>query len=388
MWALTYDRRRERWAESTGMVKERVPVPVLDESADSADASKVLLRVRYAGFCGSDRGIWWRKAFGDMIEQSLDEDGSDRRVFGHELLGEIIAMGSRVEAKYGYQLGQTVTAESHIVCGTCHQCRMGEAHVCQRDRIIGISTDGCFAEVVKLPAKNLWPTDTARIRPEVAAIQEPFGNAVHACQVADLRGRSVVIFGTGTIGLFAVLIARGLGARQVIGVDPNPHHRELAARLGADVVLTPAAPPADAEWRHDPALRAEIRRLTDDLGADVTMEMSGHPSSLNNAIKAARRGGHVVLFGVRNGDTVIEDAHKLVMDGLQLHGVVGRRLWDTWHRVQGLLEAQENGIQEAVWRHILDEGRGTVVHIDDFEPRAFEDTIRAHPKVVLCFDAR
>src|SRR5690606_29994910 len=108
-----------------------------------------------------------------------------------------------------YRKGDIVSAESHVICGACMQCRLGEKHVCANERILGISLDGCFAEYVKLPARVLWRTDIERIRPEVAAIQEPFGNAVHACQVVDLRGRSVAVLGTGTIGLFAALVARG-----------------------------------------------------------------------------------------------------------------------------------------------------------------------------------
>lgn len=385
MWALTFDRRREQWACSTGMVKERIPRPVLDEAHDPLDASRVLVKVHYAGFCGSDRGIWWRKAFGDMVDASLNEDGAERRVFGHELLGEIVTVGSRVHAKYGYAPGDVVSTESHIVCGACVPCRLGQAHVCERDRIIGISTDGCFAEYVKLPAKALWRTDVTKIRPEVAAVQEPFGNAVHACQVADLRGRSVAVLGTGTIGLFAILIARGMGARQVIGVDPDPHHRALATKLGCDVVLAPAAPVAGATHRSDPALREAILAATDGHGVDVAMEMAGHPSSTNNALKIVRRGGDVVLFGVQNGDLVLEDAHRVIMNGLNLHGVVGRRIFDTWHKVRGLLEARDNGIQDAVWEVILNRGDDTVVDIGDWERERFEAQIQRHPKVVIRF---
>src|SRR5690606_12601593 len=136
MLALTYDRTREDWSGSTGMVLDRVPVPTLDEAANSADASHVIIKVRYAGFCGSDRGIWWRKSFGDMIHGSLDEEGRDKRIIGHELLGEIVEVGSRVGPEYGYKPGDVVSTESHIVCGSCTQCRLGEFHVCARDKII------------------------------------------------------------------------------------------------------------------------------------------------------------------------------------------------------------------------------------------------------------
>lgn len=382
MLALTFDRTREDWDSSTGMVLERVPVPELDEAHDGGDRSQVIVKVRYAGFCGSDRGIWGRKAFGDMIQGSLDEEGGNKRIFGHEMLGEIVDVGSRVTPKYGYRPGDVVSTESHIVCGTCPQCRLGEFHVCSRDRIIGISTDGCFAEYVKLPAKALWPTDLSRIRPEVGAVQEPFGNAVHACQVTDLRGKTVAILGTGTIGLFAVLIARGMGARKVIAIEPNLANRERAARLGADHLLIPAKPDPEAPWRADPALHEAVLDLTEGIGVDVALEMAGFNDSVNNAIRITRRGGKVVLFGVRNGDAVLQDAHRVVMNGLSLHAVVGRRLFQTWEVTRALLEQTDNGIQEAVWNVILDEGHA-VVDLDSFEKSAFEQVMAEHPKPIF-----
>jgi threonine 3-dehydrogenase len=384
MLALTFDRERDGWNRSTGLVKERVPRPELTEP-DGADRSHVIIRVKYAGFCGSDRGIWWRKAFGDMIEGSLAEEGKTRRIVGHELLGEIVEVGSRVTEKYGYRPGDIVSTESHIICGVCYQCRVGDVHVCAKDKIIGISMDGCFAEYLKLPAKSLWKTDLEKIRPEVAAVQEPFGNAVHACQATDLRGRTVAIMGCGTIGLFAVLIARGMGASKVIGVEVDPHHAKLAKELGCDVVLTPGVSPPDRPYASDPALRQQIRDLTDGVGVDVAFEMAGFNSSLNNAIKATRRGGHVVLFGVKNGDAVIEDVHRVVMDGLQLHGIVGRQIFGTWEITKKLLEDRTNGIQDAVWKGILNEGKGTLVDIHDWEKESFEQVIRTNPKALIRF---
>jgi threonine 3-dehydrogenase len=385
MWALTFDRSREDWACSTGLVREQVPEPVLDERADSADGSRVLIKVKYAGFCGSDRGIWSRKSFGDMILGSLDDEGRDKRVVGHEMLGEIVAVGSRVTEKYGYRPGDIVSTESHIVCGACAQCRRGEYHVCAKDKIIGISQDGCFAEYIKLPAKALWPTDLSKIRPEVGAIQEPFGNAVHACQVTDLRGANVAILGTGTIGLFACLIARGMGARKVIGIEPDPRHAGLAARLGCDTVLTPRPSPDGVAWKADPTLREQINDLTDGVGVDVALEMAGHNSSINNALQITRRGGQVVLFGIRNGEAVFQDAHRIVMNGLTLHGVVGRRLFDTWSVTRGLLENAENGIQSAVWNVLLNQGEGPIVPIESWTRDGFETVMNAHPKPIIRF---
>jgi threonine 3-dehydrogenase len=383
MTALTFDRSREDWSTSTGMVLEQVDVPRITDTHE--DRSEVLVKVLYAGFCGSDRGIWWRKAFGDMVLGSLDNEGKDRRIFGHELLGEIVEVGARVTEKYGYRPGEIVSTESHIVCGTCHQCRLGEYHVCAKDRIIGISLDGCFAEYVKLPGKSLWRTDLERIRPEVAAIQEPFGNAMHACQVTDLRGKTVAILGTGTIGLFAVLIAKGMGARKVIGIEVDPARREQAAMLGCDAVIDPGSPPADAPHLSNPDLKAQILDLTDGVGVDVAMEMAGFNSSANNAVAITRRGGHVVLFGVKNGDLILQDAHRIVMNGLQLHGVVGRRIFQTWHMTRALLENRDNGIQDAIWNVILNRGEGTMVDIREWERSAFEKVINTHPKAILKF---
>ncbi len=381
MTALTFDRERDGWERSTGLVKEQVAAPTLSAP------DEVLIRVKYAGFCGSDRGIWWRKAFGDMILGSLAEEQKTRRIVGHELLGEVVEVGSRAVGQDGtqYRPGDVVSTESHIICGTCYQCLAGDVHVCAKDKIIGISLDGCFAEYLKLPAKSLWKTDLSKIRPEVAAVQEPFGNAVHACQATDLRGKSVAIVGCGTIGLFAILIARGMGARQVIGIEVDPHHADLARKLGCDAVLTPGTASPDRPYASDPALRQQIRDLTGGVGVDVAMEMAGFNSSLNNAIKITRRGGHVVLFGVKNGDGIIEDLHRVVMDGLQLHGIVGRQIFATWEITKRLLEDRSNGIQDAVFNTILNGGIGTMVDIRDWEKDAFEAVIRQHPKAIIRF---
>ena len=145
MWALTYDRTTDPWDTTTGMRRTEVERPILDEAKTYTDSAMVLIRTRYAGFCGSDRGIWFRRAFGDMIQEGLDRDDRNRRVMGHELLGDIVSVGSAAAREFGYQPGDVVSTESHIVCGTCYQCRTGDNHVCADNLIIGISTDGCFA---------------------------------------------------------------------------------------------------------------------------------------------------------------------------------------------------------------------------------------------------
>lgn len=384
MRALIYDRSLDPWESSKGLRKIEMPTPRLQPEVSGQDRSAVIIRTLYTGFCGSDRGIWFRKAFHEMIYDSLDDEKQERRVVGHELLGQIVAVGDRAASKYGYKVGDVVSTESHLVCGSCYQCRVGQNHVCAEDKIIGISVDGCFADYLKLPAKALWSTNLDRIRPEVAAIQEPFGNAVHACTKVDLRGKSVAIFGTGTIGLFAVLIARGLGAGRIIGIDPNPKHADMARRLGADEVIQPDLTGADPIAADEQVVRA-IQSATQGIGADVSMEMSGFNSAFNTAIGSTRRGGDVILFGIKDGPVVVESFPRLVMNGIDLHSVIGRQIFETWTVTKSLLEDRSNRIQDLIWEVILGGGDDTIVDIADWEAGSFESCITSHPKAIIRF---
>lgn len=383
MPALVYDRAKDPWEQSHGLRVEEVDRPKLDTSADYRDDAAALIQPLYTGFCGSDRGIWYRRAFKDMIYGSLDQEKCERRVVGHELFGRIVDIGRAARREFGLEPGDLVSAESHIICGVCHQCQVGDTHVCADDKIIGISHDGVFAPYVKLPARALWRTNPARIRPEVAAIQDPFGNAVHTCTKVNVRGKSVAIIGCGTIGLFAILIARTLGARQIIAIEPSPQNRALAERLGVDAIL---APQADADgYIHDSNLQAQVRALTRGVGVDVALEMSGANSAMNNAIAAVRRGGDVILFGLKAGPAVIEKFDRLIVDGISMHSVVGRRIWETWHITRNLLESRDPNIHDVIWEVILNKGEGTVVPFERFEFNSFEKAINEHPKVLLKF---
>ncbi len=382
MLALTYDRVQDHWDSTIGLRMQRVPRPALDISHDFRDAGMALIRPILTGFCGSDRGIWHRRAFGAMISDSLDEEGSDVRIIGHELLGEVVEVGPEATRDFGLRPGDIVSAESHIVDDTCYQCRVGDKHVCATAQIIGISLDGCFAQLVKLPAKALWPTDLSRIRPEVAVLQEPFGNAVHACTKVNLRGQNVAIIGLGTIGLFAVAVARALGAHQIIGVEPVESNRRMALDLGADAVISPSQSTPQS-YIHDAAITQEIHDLTEGVGVDVAIEMSGATAALNTAIAGARRGGNVILFGIRSGDAVIEHIDRVIVDGISLHSVVGRRIWETWHITRNLLESRSPDIQGSIFDTILKGGKDCVVPVSHFDKEHFGRLIDAHPKVIL-----
>ena len=384
MWALTYDMKDDPWEKTTGFRKKKVARPVLDETVEPLDASRVILKVKYTGFCGSDAGIWYRSSFKTMIHDSLRAEGKTTRVIGHEVLGVVEQAGSVARARYGIEEGQLVAAESHLVCGRCHQCLIGQTHVCVNEKILGISRDGGFADYIKLPARVLWRTDPKKIRREVAAIQEPFGNAVHASTAADMRGKTVAIFGCGAIGQFSILIARALGAARIIGVEPDPSNAAMARKLGADQVVefNPRKSGRDT-WKADREVVEQVVELSGIDGVDVAIEMAGFNSSVNNAFQSVRRGGEVVLFGLKSGDFRIEDFQRLIVKGIKTRSVIGRRIFETWEITKKLLETKDNRIQERIWNVMLKKGRGTIVDINEFDPKTFAKKIHAHPKVLI-----
>ncbi len=419
MKALVFDTKLGSWDETRGFELQDVPAPVLDEKKDPTDADKVLMKVHYAGICGTDRGIWNRAAFKDQILGSIKAEGNTRRILGHEFFGEIVALGSKASgvAPYPLRVGDFVAPESHVVCNKCFQCLRGEKHVCTNEKILGISHDGGFAEFVKLPGHIVWKTDTSAIRPELGALQEPFGNAVHAGSKVPLKGKTIAIFGLGPIGLFLTLVARGLGASTIIGVEPNPVSQEMAKKLGIDYVIAlqpknvGLIPPFIKEvpsrrgggfknpsthqnavlplgkgeevWRHDKEVIEEIMRITGGLGVDVSFEMAGFNSSFNNAIFATRRGGDMIAFGIKTGDFVLEDYNRFIVRGITMHAVIGRRLPETWEMTQKLFADRSNKIQENIWNVILDQGKDTILPLREYTKERFEAMMAKHPKLLI-----
>lgn len=381
MKALILPVTRDTWATTKGYELRDVPAPVLDEKKDSADAHRVIIEPIYAGVCGTDKGIWFRKAFREAILHHMAADKREYFVMGHELLGRIVELGSEVKRAGRFHVGQVVGAESHIFCGECPMCLAGNQHVCANERIIGVTWDGVFAERVKLPVNVLWPTVLEKIRPEVAAVQEPFGNAVHVCtpnmlgsdlRQSEMRGKTVAVFGCGTIGLFAILIARAMGATKIIGIEPNAKNKQKALDCGADKVIDPSDRSAE-----------EVKSFFGGYGADYCLEMSGFPASLQQAIKGSRRGGNVVLFGLSTGDVTIPQFEDMITAGKRLHAIVGRRCFATWEITKQLLEDKSNAIQDQVWKHVLEEGKGTILPLAEFTPERFERNLTEHPKTLV-----
>lgn len=394
MKALVFDRSKNIWDKSVGFEMLELPKPFLDEKKNPEDATSVIIKLKYAGVCGSDKNLWYRTAFKDMIHDSLDRENKNVRITGHEFIGDIIEQGSMVHSLYHdadpkniakIKIGSLVSGDSHVTCGRCYQCRIGEQNVCMNESILGITIDGIFAEYAKIPAKNLWPVDITKVRSEIASIYDPFGNAVYATTKVDLRGQRVAIFGVGPIGLFSVLLARHFGSAKVIAVDVNKENLKIAKKLGAHETILISAKKKKEPFEYDKNVIDKIMELTYGKGVDVSMEMAGYNSSINNTIEATRRGGHIILFGLKDGDVVIPKFSKAIIRGLTFHGIIGREIFRTWQIAQRVLNDKTNGIQDAIWNIILKKGEGTILPFKDFSKESFEEAMKAHPKIILKF---
>ncbi len=246
-------------------------------------------------------------------------------VVGHEFAGTVAEVGSQAAGQF--QPDQPVTAEGHIVCGHCRQCRTGNGHICRFTQIIGVDRDGAFAELIAMPAGNVMPLDG--IPTTVGAIMDPLGNAFHTVLSPDIAGSVVLVLGCGPIGCFAVGIARAAGAASVIASDVNPVRLELARGMGAQVLLNAAK--ADVVERVLAETRGE--------GADLVCEMSGHPTAVTQAFRAVRRGGRVHLLGLPKGDVPLNLSNDLIFKGVTVYGVVGRKMFETWNQMRSFLSS-------------------------------------------------
>jgi threonine 3-dehydrogenase len=296
-----------------GIVLREVPVP-------ACGPSETLIRVHHAGVCGTDLHIWeWDSWASKRLKPPV--------IVGHEFAGEITQLGSEAGAAGLLAVGDLVTAEGHIVCGHCLQCRLGAAHLCRRTQIIGVDRDGAFADYIVMPASNVMRLDG--IPTEIGAIMDPMGNAVHTVLEAEVPGSTVLVLGCGPIGCFAIGVARAAGASLVIASDLNPKRLELARAMGAQITLNP---------KHDDVV-AQVRELTGGDGVDLVCEMSGHPSGHAQALAAARMGGRVNLLGTPSRTTEVDFARDVIFKGLTLYGVTGRKMYQTWHQMLRFLRA-------------------------------------------------
>lgn len=281
----------------------------------------VLIRVEAASICGTDLHIYgWDEWSQHRIKPPL--------TLGHEFAGTVVQLGDAVE---NVSVGDFVSAESHITCGVCFQCRTGQAHMCPRTQILGVDRDGAFAEYVAIPSSVIWRNDRTRIPPEVATLQEPFGNAVFATLAHELPGQTVAVFGCGPIGLFSIAIARASGAAKIFASDINSYRLQLAKRMGASHLYNPKAETLGAaEW---------FLRENQGSGVDIALEMSGSPQGIANAFRVVRNGGRVSLFGIPAKAVELDVAENIIFKNLTVLGLNGRKIFETWFRTRWLLES-------------------------------------------------
>lgn len=299
------------------IVKER-PAPGLTVTTAPRPAvgpGEILIAVRHAGVCGTDLHIaeWDAWAQGRIRPPVI---------VGHEFAGEIVEIGDGVTE---LQVGQLVTAEGHLVCNHCLQCRTGNGHICRNTKIIGVDRDGAFAEYIAMPATNVLSLDG--IPTEVGAIMDPMGNAFHTVLTADIPGSTVFIVGCGPIGCFAVGIARAAGAAKVMASDINPKRLALAERMGAHLTINAQT---------DDVVQT-VLEATGGEGVDVVCEMSGVPAALHQAFATVRMGGRVQLLGIPRGAVPVDFATEIIFKGVTIYGVIGRKMYETWHDMRRFL---------------------------------------------------
>ncbi|MFO0859927.1 MAG: L-threonine 3-dehydrogenase [Phycisphaerales bacterium] len=276
----------------------------------------VLIKVSKVGICGTDRHIWeWDDWAAGRIPVGI--------VTGHEFVGVIEAVGNAVTR---YKPGLRVSAEGHITAGVDYNSRTGNAHIASDTRILGIDRDGVFADYVCVPEENVWPVHP-KIPDKVAAVLDPLGNAVHTVMAAGVSAKSVLITGTGIIGLMAVTVARAAGAGRIFATDINPARRDLAKKLGATDVFDPR----NSSWISD------VKKACRNEGVDVLLEMSGSPAAYDQGFSALRNGGTAALLGIPAKPPTFNITQHVVFKGATVLGINGRRMFETWYQMEELL---------------------------------------------------
>ena len=277
----------------------------------------VLIKVHKAGICGTDLHIEsWDAWAARTIEPPL--------VVGHEFAGRIVEVGSNVS---DFQLGDLVSGEGHVVCGRCRHCLAGRRHLCAHSIGLGVGRDGAFAEYVSLPMTNVWH-HWSGIDEDVAAIFDPFGNAVHTALRFEVLGEDVLISGAGPIGLMATAVVRHAGARYVVVSEPNAYRRALAERMGATIVVDPRV--------------TELAEVQQQLGMvegfDVVLEMSGNPEAIRSAIASMAHGAKLAQLGIPAGEVSL-DLSDIIFKMLTLSGIYGREMYETWYKMSVMLQS-------------------------------------------------
>jgi threonine 3-dehydrogenase len=290
----------------------------------SIGETDVLVRVKAASICGTDLHIYgWDRWSQGRIKPPV--------TLGHEFCGIVEKVGAAVTA---VAPGDFVSAEMHVNCGHCHQCRLGQGHICQNVRVIGIDQDGAFAQFVKIPATNIWKLDPS-IPEHYAAILDPLGNAVHTVLAGDIAGQTVLVTGCGPIGLMSIAVAKACGCSLIFATEVNQHRRKMAKQMGADVVMNPASEDATSHILAD----------TYGTGVDVLLEMSGNAGAIQHGFKALRAGGRASLLGIPTENVSLDLVNDVIFKGATVQGIYGRRMYQTWVQMTAMLRANRLNLE-------------------------------------------
>ena len=307
-----------------GIELREVPVP-------TPGPGEVLVRVEAASVCGTDLHIYnWDPWAQGRIHPPL--------IPGHEFCGIVAGVGRGVTT---VKDGDKVSAEMHVACGKCLQCRIGEAHICQHVRILGVDADGAFASYAIIPETNIWKLNPA-IPHEWASLLDPLGNAVHTVLAGAIAAQTVAVTGCGAIGLFSIAVAKACGAAKVFAIEVNAHRRSVAATMGADLVLDPATDKVEEQ----------IMDATGGTGVDVLLEMSGHPAAMRQGFSLLRTGGRASLLGIPSRPVEIDFARDIIFKGATVQGINGRKMFETWFQMESLLAAGKLNLDPVITHRV------------------------------------
>jgi threonine 3-dehydrogenase len=294
-----------------GIWMDRVPFPTIGHN-------DVLIKVVKTAICGTDIHIFnWDEWSRKTIPTPM--------AIGHEFVGIITELGSEVR---GLKEGDRVSAEGHITCGHCRNCRAGKRHLCRNTIGVGVNRPGCFAEYISVPASNVFRVPRM-ISDEIASILDPFGNAAHTALSFDLVGEDVLITGAGPIGIMAVAIARHVGARYVVITDVNDYRLEIAIRMGATEAINVSRT----------SIAGIIKKLDMKEGFDIGLEMSGNVQAFRDMLQAMNHGGRVAILGIPTGEVSL-DLTEIILKGLKLKGIYGREMFETWYKMTSMLQSR------------------------------------------------
>jgi len=293
-----------------GLWLEDIPEPEIG-------INDVLIRVRKAGICGTDVHIYqWDEWAQKTIQVPM--------AIGHEFVGEVVEVGSNVNDFYP---GDIVSGEGHVVCGRCRNCMAGRRHLCANTQGVGVNRPGAFAEYIALPMTNIWRHHPG-VDEEVAAIFDPFGNAVHTALSFPVLGEDVLITGAGPIGIMAIPVARHAGARHIVVTDMNPFRLELARKMGATLAVNAA----------ETSLKDVQEQLGMAEGFDVGLEMSGNPMALKDMIANMSHGGKIAILGIPAKEMPM-DWRQVIFNMITIKGIYGREMYDTWYKMSVMIES-------------------------------------------------